>query len=150
MQLISKRPAAVARLRGSGDYAGLTGSVRFYQFPGGILVEADIVGLPNNGCGFYGFHIHEGANCAGKDFPATGGHLGSRSAPHPRHAGDLPPLLSRNGRAYMTVMTDRFSIRDVLGRTVVIHGSPDDFTTQPAGNAGQKIACGTIERKRDC
>ncbi len=148
MQLISKRPVATAQMRGNRENAGLKGVVRFYQFPGGILVEADIVGLPNNDSGFYGFHIHSGANCGGKDFSQTQGHLGEDNAPHPRHAGDLPPLLSRNGRGYLAVMTDRFSISDILGRTVVIHSQSDDFKTQPAGNAGEKIACGAIVRVR--
>lgn len=145
MQLLARRPAALAYMRGNRENFGLTGTVRFYQLPGGILVEADITGLPNNATGFYGFHIHEGANCGGTDFSATGGHLGSASSQHPRHAGDLPPLLSRNGRAYLAVVTDRFSLSDVIGRTVVIHADPDDFRSQPAGNAGMKIACGTVQ-----
>lgn len=145
MQLISKKPAAVAKIHGN---AGLRGIVRFYQLAGGILVEADVVGLTNNDTGFYGFHIHSGADCGGKDFSNTQGHLGAENAMHPRHAGDLPPLLGRNGRGYLAVMTDRFSLSDILGRTVVIHSQPDDFKTQPAGNAGEKIACGVIERSR--
>ncbi len=146
MRFINKRPVAFARLQGDREHMGLTGTVRFYQLPGGVLVEAEVMGLPNNGSGFFGFHIHEGADCSGTDFATTGGHFSGKYAPHPQHAGDLPPLLSCNGRAYMAVMTDRFSIREVLGRTVVIHGSPDDFKTQPSGDAGRKIACGAIER----
>ena len=46
----------------------------------------------------------------------------------------------------MSVLTDRFSVSDILGRTLVIHISPDDFTTQPSGNSGKKIACGQILR----
>ena len=146
MQMIPRRPAAIAWLQGSKEHSDLTGEVRFYQFPGAILVEADVLGLPNNRSGFFGFHIHEGADCCGTDFSATGGHLGGELTPHPRHAGDLPPLLSRGGRAYMAVMTDRFSVSDIVGRTVVIHSSADDFKTQPAGNPGKKIACGSIQR----
>ncbi len=55
------------------------------------------------------------------------------------HAGDLPPLLSNNGRAYCQVLTGRFRVSDVIGKTVVIHSGPDDFMTQPSGNAGEKI-----------
>ena len=146
MQMVNKRPVALAQLRGDREHMGLRGAVRFYQLPGGILLEAEVMGLPNNGSGFFGFHIHEGADCTGTGFAAAGGHLGGKFAPHPQHAGDLPPLLSCNGRAYMTVMTDRFSIREILGRTVVIHSSPDDFKTQPSGDAGRRIACGAIER----
>lgn len=148
MQLISKRPVAIAQMHGNKENAGLRGVVRFYQFSGGILVEADVVGLPNNVSGFYRFHVHSGADCSGKDFARTQGHFGADRAPHPRHAGDLPPLLSRNGRGYLAVMTDRFSISDILGRTVVIHSQSDDFKSQPAGNAGEKIACGAIVKAR--
>ena len=146
MQIISRRPVAVARIRGGRDAFGLSGTVRFYQFPGAVLVEADISGLPDNGSGFYGFHIHEGFACAGEGFSATGGHFNPTNMPHPYHAGDLPPLLAHNGRAYLAVMTDRFSLRDIMGRTVVVHGMPDDFQTQPAGNSGEKIGCGVIQR----
>lgn len=146
MKLISKRPVAIARMQGGVGNTGFRGVVRFYQFLGGMLVEVDVCGLPDNGVGFYGLHIHEGGECSGTDFSSAGSHLGGNFTPHPRHAGDLPPLLSYNGRAYLAVMSDRFSLTDILGRTVVIHGKPDDFHTQPAGNAGQRIACGAICR----
>ena len=58
--------------------------------------------------------------------------------------GDLPPLLSCNGNAYMTVKTDRFKVKDIIGRTVIIHYRADDFRTQPSGDSGEKIACGII------
>ena len=146
MRQQNHRPGAVARLRGTGDAVGLSGTVRFYQQPGGVLVVARIFGLPRNGAGIYGFHIHEGSSCAGMGAPLTGGHYDPKGRPHPQHAGDLPPLLSCGGRAYMAVLTDRFSIREILGRTIVIHGSTDDFRSQPSGDAGEKIACGVIHR----
>ena len=147
MRINIGKPSAYAKITGDGAAQGLTGTVRFYQFPGGVLVEADVLGLPNNADGFYGFHIHEGAACSGDGFSSTGSHYDPTGQPHPRHAGDLPPLLSRGGRAYMTVMTDRFSISEIVGRTVAIHGNSDDFRSQPAGNAGSKIACGVICRR---
>ena len=64
----------------------------------------------------------------------------------PYHAGDLPPLFSSHGQAYMAVLSGRFRIPEVLGRTIVIHSGPDDFTPQPAGNSGKKIACGVIRK----
>lgn len=148
MQINFKRPAAIARIKGGKMAAGLSGVVKFHQTHGGILVEANIYGLPNNDNGFYGFHIHNGSACAGEGFSSTGGHYDPVGMPHPRHAGDLPPLLSNGGKAYLQVLTDRFSIPDVIGRTVVIHSQPDDFRSQPAGNAGEKIACGTIRMSR--
>lgn len=142
------RPGAVAYVRGGADAPNLTGQVRFYQEPGSVLVTADIAGLPQNSeTGFFGFHIHEGSSCAGAGFPQTGSHYNPQQAAHPRHAGDLPPLLQHQGHAHLEVRTDRFRVRDILGRTVVIHSDPDDFHTQPAGNAGTKIACGVIHAR---
>ena len=145
MPVNNVRPGAVAYLRGNREHPLLRGSVKFFQQPGGILVTAAVSGLPKRD-GFYGFHIHSGSSCTGLDFPETMGHFNPLEAVHPNHAGDLPPLLGCNGRAYMQVLTDRFSMRDILGRTVVIHSGPDDFKTQPAGDSGTKIACGQIQR----
>ena len=58
--------------------------------------------------------------------------------------GDLPPLVENNGYAYMQVLINKFKIKDILGKVIIIHDSPDDFTTQSSGNSGIKIACGKI------
>ncbi len=139
-------PGAVARIRGGDRAPGLGGRVLFYQKRNYVLVSAEIWGLPQEGPGFFGFHIHQGGRCTGADFADTGSHYNPTEALHPDHAGDLPPLLRCNGGAKMMVATDRLRMDDILGKTVVIHSMPDDFTTQPAGNAGTKIACGVIER----
>ena len=143
MVISTGMPVAVACVEGSG---GLQGTVKFYPIPGGTLVMAEVVGLPRNETGFYGFHIHEGTGCEGADFSETKGHFSPRGEIHPRHAGDLPPLLSDNGRAFLAVKTCRFTPCDIIGRTVVIHGKTDDFRSQPGGGAGEKIACGVVRR----
>ena len=145
MHCFRKRPDAVARIRGGIDVPQVTGCVRFYQENGYVLVVARISGLPRESeTGFFGFHIHQGESCSGADFSGTGSHYNPLEMPHPEHAGDLPPLLSCHGCAYLSFKTDRLSVQEILGRTVVIHSDPDDFHTQPAGNAGKKIACGVI------
>ncbi len=137
---------AVALVRGGGKAPSINGKVSFEQKRGGVLVTASISGLPRgNGAGFFGFHIHSGKSCGGADFADTDGHFSKEWDIHPRHSGDLPPLLSDNGWAFMKVLTNRFTVSDVIGRTVVIHSGVDDFTSQPAGNAGTKIACGVIK-----
>lgn len=139
-------PSAMATLRGSAVYPDLRGTVRFFETTGGIIVIADVTGLPMQAeCGgVFGFHIHEGMGCGGDDFAETLGHYNPTNCPHPYHAGDLPPLFSNDGAAYMAVLTERFTLSEIRGRTVVIHLNPDDFMTQPAGNSGRKIACGVI------
>lgn len=140
-------PDALAYIHGGKDNPHLTGEVRFYQKGDCVLIKARVCGLPRSNTGFYGFHIHEGGSCCGDGFADTGSHFDTEGLPHPRHAGDLPPLLGCDGGAYLEVVTDRFCVEDIIGRTVVIHSDRDDFTSQPAGNAGHKIACGLIRRK---
>lgn len=137
------KPEAVACVSGEGK---LCGCVKFYAAGCGCLVAAEIRGLPESDTGFFAFHIHEGGDCGGTDFSDTGGHFNPEKQAHPRHAGDLPPLLSDHGTATLLVQTSRFTPGEVIGRTVVIHQNPDDFHTQSAGNAGRKIACGMIRR----
>ena len=142
------KPNATAYIKGGADAKDILGRVDFYQKRNAVLVIAEISALPSNATGFFAFHIHEGNDCSGEGFPNTGSHYNPDQADHPNHAGDLPPLMLCNGGAKLAVMTDRFAVEDIIGRTVVIHGSPDDFTTQPSGNAGNKIACGVIRRTR--
>jgi Cu-Zn family superoxide dismutase len=126
---------AVAEVSGNG----IKGTVWFGQRQDGVLVTAEINGLPHDG--FYAFHIHEGSAC-----DDSGGHFNPAGVPHPEHAGDLPPLLACKGRAFLSVLADRFCVEDIMNRTVVIHSGTDDFRSQPAGNPGEKLACGGIRR----
>ncbi|MBR2950708.1 MAG: superoxide dismutase family protein [Lachnospiraceae bacterium] len=145
MQHCRKCPDAVAQIRGGVEVPKLSGCIRFYQQKGCVLIVAEIFGLPKeNETGFFGFHIHQGESCSGTDFSETGSHYNPVDQVHPKHAGDLPPLMCCRGNAYLAVKTDRFTVHDIIGKTVVIHSDPDDFHTQPAGNAGRKIACGVI------
>ena len=145
MQYCRKYPDAVARIQGGLETPQLSGCVHFYQQNGCVLIVAEIFGLPRESeTGFFGFHIHQGGNCSGTDFSGTGSHYNPVDQVHPKHAGDLPPLMWCRGNAYLAVKTDRFTVHDIIGKTVVIHSAPDDFHTQPAGNAGRKIACGVI------
>ena len=148
MQYCRKCPDAVAEIRGGVEELQLTGCVEFYQENGCVLIVVRISGLPESKTGFFGFHIHQGESCSGPDFSATGSHYNPVDQVHPKHTGDLPPLLSCHGNAYLSVKTDRFTVNEIIGRTVVIHSDPDDFRSQPAGNAGKKIACGVIRRRQ--
>lgn len=152
-EIFHKRPQAVAILKGSRDYPRISGEVRFYQTGRGVVVVTEVMGLPNASDGgkcpgaFFGFHIHEGGSCSGNaemPFANALGHYNPDGCEHPFHAGDLPPLLGNQGYAISAFLTDRFSVREIMGRTVIIHANPDDFHTQPSGDAGAMIACGVI------
>ena len=144
---------AQAIISGSKNYRTIKGKVHFVQKKDGVHISTDIYGLPDGGqSAFFGFHIHEGRACSGNSadlFADTKMHYNPEKTDHPCHAGDLPPLLSANGRAKMTFITDRFKLSEVIGRAIVIHLMPDDFTTQPSGNSGVKIACGIITAERN-
>lgn len=149
MQCCRKCPDAVARIHGGADAPQLSGWVQFYQENACVRITAKISNLPGESeTGFFGFHIHQGESCSGTDFSGTGSHYNPAGQAHPKHAGDLPPLLACRENAYLSFKTDRFSVKDIIGRTVVIHSDPDDFHSQPAGNAGKKIACGVIRKVR--
>lgn len=143
MKIWQKTPAAMAVLRGNEQFPALRGIAEFYPEEDGTRVAVRVWGLPRDG--FFALHIHDGGRCSGKGFSDTGGHWNPANQRHPEHAGDLPPLLVSNGRARFEVWTGRFRAKEVTGKTLVIHSTADDFHTQPAGNAGEKIACGVIE-----
>ena len=151
MRNIFGMPEAYAKVRGSVENSGIHGEVYFYGVHNGTLIVAEIYGLPNTmekeSGNFYGFHIHEGESCTGDEtdfFQNTGMHYNPEESVHPKHAGDLPPLLANDGIAWSALYTERFYPEDVIGRTIVIHSMADDFRSQPSGNSGVKIACGEI------
>lgn len=148
-----RQPDARASIAGSEEYPMLRGVMNFYQNENGILIATDILGLPiqpPSKRGVFGLHIHEGSSCTGNEYDAFADammHYNPLQMPHPFHAGDLPPLFSTSrGDAFFIFFTDAFRLEDIIGRTVIIHSAPDDFTTQPSGNSGEKIACGVITR----
>jgi Cu-Zn family superoxide dismutase len=98
----------------------------------------------------FAFHIHDGKSCTGNDtdpFANAKSHYNPHECSHPQHAGDLPPLFGNDGYAWSAILTNRFSIDEIIGNTIIIHSKPDDFTTQPSGNSGEKIACGVIHKR---
>jgi len=149
--VLRTRPHAVAAVHGSAAFPEISGTVRFYGTRCGVLVAADIFGLPRGygECGgrIFGFHIHSGTSCTGNEtdpFADTLTHYDSAECPHPYHGGDMPPLFGADGKAFLVFLTNRFTIKEIVGKTVIIHDMPDDFKTQPSGGAGTKMACGVI------
>lgn len=142
------KPDAVAWIRGNAENPQLSGIVRFYDAPyEGILVEAEIFGLPNivmpKATNFYAMHIHENGDCT-IPFDKVGEHYTRDKEQHPQHTGDLVPLMGNQGYAWTVFYDKRATIPEIKGRSVIIHAMPDDFMTQPSGNAGGKIGCGII------
>lgn len=146
--LSNHTPAAVAWVRGGNAAPAISGLVKFYETPyQGILVEVEFFNLPGvnqpGSTGFFAMHIHQNGDCS-NNFANVGPHFGAPGSMHPNHFGDMIPLLANQGYAWTAFYDKRFNIRDILGRSVIIHANPDDFHTQPSGNSGMMIACGEI------
>jgi len=144
---------AVAVIKGSAKYPGIRGLVRFYQTDSGVYIVVSVTGLPRveDACSspIFAMHIHNGGSCEGRGekdaFPMSGTHYNPNACEHPYHSGDMPPLFSANGIAMLSFLTNRFKVREVVGKTIIIHSGIDDFKTQPSGASGEKIACGVIQ-----
>ena len=163
------RPAA-GPMMGSGAMAGMMGGamavatltptlgstvrgvVMFHQMDGHLMVHAKLSGLaPNTE---HGFHVHETGSCASADGASAGGHFNPGSQPHgpqdhAHHAGDLPSLKADSqGAVDKKFVLDGPTLgagaASLLGRSVIVHAQPDDYTTQPSGNSGERVACGVI------
>lgn len=146
-------PTAIAIITGNEDNSSIRGEVLFYQLDDGVYIKAYIIGIPDtdsngNPTKFHGFHIHEVGNCntstSQDPFPATGGHFDTDDTKHPFHSGDLPPILSANGTGILSVFTNSFRVIDIIEKSIILHETSDDFTSQPSGMSGAKIACGVI------
>lgn len=156
LSVLYGKPQAAARVAGSESHPDISGMVWFYQTNRGVIVCAQISGLPHSDAPcqgrVFGFHIHTGGSCTGDmsdPFAQAMSHYDPHGCEHPYHAGDLPPLFGAGGTALSLFLTSRFTVEEVIGKTVILHDRPDDFTTQPSGNSGTKIACGVIQKMAD-
>jgi len=131
------------------------GTVTFTALDHGVRVAGEVRGLvPGSE---HGFHIHEKGDC-GDNGNASGGHFNPTGGTHGKfgapgsHAGELPSLVAdAKGVARFSVEDHSISLtpgaaNSVIGRALVVHRDPDDFTTQPAGNSGPRIACSVIAK----
>jgi Cu-Zn family superoxide dismutase len=122
--------------------------------PSGVLISLDLTAIPP---GEHAFHIHAVGKCEPPDFKSAGGHFNPDSTKHglmnPEgpHAGDMPNLhVPEGGKLQIEVLnptvtlTAESALLDEDGSAVVIHTGADDYQTDPAGNAGDRIACGVI------
>ena len=128
------------------------GEVTFTTEAGGVHVVGTFSGLV---FGEHGFHVHEKGDCSAPDATSAGGHFDPATKPHAareataRHVGDLGNLKADPyGLARVDFVDTTLSLggpNSIIGKAVIIHEKPDDFMTQPTGNAGARQACGVIE-----
>ena len=147
-------PSAKATLQPSKD-SSVKGTATFTQKGDKVEVTASISGLkPNQE---HGFHIHEKGDCSSGDGMSAGGHFNPLAKPHAhpstsdRHAGDMQALKADDyGNASYSATFDVITVNEgptgIIGRGVIVHAQPDDYKTQPTGNAGARLACGVIQK----
>lgn len=106
--------------------------------------------------GKHALHVHEQGDCSAADGSSASGHFNPSASPHGapeavvHHAGDLGNIeAGADGRAEVNIHASGLSLKgaanSVTGRALIVHAAADDFTTQPAGNAGARLACGVIQ-----
>ncbi len=131
------------------------GSAQLKQTARGVLITLNVSKLPP---GMHAFHIHSVGKCDPPDFKSAGPHFNptgkkhGKKNPEGHHAGDLPNIsVKPSGKGYVGVVVPDVtlgpgpnSLFSPEGTSIVIHAKPDDETTDPAGNAGDRIACGVI------
>ena len=132
----------------------VTGSVALNSSPQGVRITGAIQGLKPNA--EFGFHVHEKGDCSAPDGSSAGGHFNPTQAQHgnptsgAHHAGDMPNIKSNaEGVAQVDTTAAGTTLNgepttDIMGKAIVVHEGPDDYTTQPSGNSGKRVACGVI------
>lgn len=129
----------------------VVGAITFTREAKGVRVIADVGGLTP---GKHGFHIHEHGDCSSADGSSAGGHFNPNGMAHGgpdsenRHIGDLGNLEANEfGFAHYDRLDHIIALEgpySIIGKSVIIHADEDDFTSQPTGNSGARVACGKI------
>jgi len=132
-------------------------TAKLKQLKNGVRISLAATGLP---AGVHAFHIHAVGKCEAPDFKSAGGHFNPESKKHglknPEgpHAGDMPNFtVGADGKGKTTYVDTRVTLGEGAnslfhegGTAIVIHEKADDDMTDPTGNAGNRIACGVVEK----
>jgi Cu-Zn family superoxide dismutase len=133
----------------------VSGRLKVDAIDGGVRIHGDLGGLSRGG--HHAIHVHERGDCSAADGSAAGGHFNPAAAAHgragtpPHHLGDMDNLHAGNdGVAHVDIRLDGVTLgsgaaNDILGRALIVHAGPDDYSSQPSGNSGARVACGVIE-----
>lgn len=148
--------SAVAVLSAKSGSA-VTGEVSFTESDGIVMMKATLSGLA---AGNHAIHIHAIGDCSAEDGKSAGGHWNPTDENHgkwgeaPFHRGDIGNLVAdANGNGSVERETDLWCLdcedetKNIIGKAIIIHAGPDDFSSQPSGAAGPRVGCGEIVLK---
>lgn len=133
----------------------VSGTLTLVPMGDGVHITGEVGGLKPGDT--RGFHIHEKGDCSAVDASTAGGHLNPAAQAHGRsghgahHAGDTDNIVAdAKGVARIDAHVSGVTLgggaaNDIAGRAVIVHAAADDYTTQPTGNAGARVACGVIK-----
>jgi Cu-Zn family superoxide dismutase len=150
-------PSAMAVLSSTQNNS-VHGVVTFVRSGGVALVNVNMTGFKPNSV--HGIHIHESGDCTARDASSAGSHFNPTSSEHggpnraSRHSGDLGNIAAdSNGNIYSSFEVGEIAFGtgqdSIIGRGLIVHADRDDLKSQPAGNAGARVACGLITRNPD-
>jgi Cu-Zn family superoxide dismutase len=126
------------------------GTVTFTQRGDRVHVSANVTGLKAGSV--HAFHVHEKGDCSAADGMSAGGHFNPAGKPHgaqdgEHHAGDMPNIVADGyGNATASFDLTGVTVQSFEGKGLIVHRDPDDYKSQPAGNAGPRVACGVIAK----
>lgn len=148
-------PVATAELQPTKD-STVKGAISFTLVDGLLRASGELSGLKPNS--EHGFHIHEKGDCSAPDGTSAGGHFNPGKSEHgsvtaaAHHGGDMPNIVAdAQGNAHIdgpvasNVNAGKGDDFDIIGRGLIVHADPDDYKTQPTGNAGARLACAVIK-----
>jgi len=136
----------------------VSGKLQVVPMRDGVHLTGEIGGLQRGGT--HAIHIHERGDCSAVDATSAGAHFNPAAQPHGKvgsgahHAGDMDNIVANtDGVARINahasgVTLGGGAVNDIAGRAIIVHASPDDYRSQPAGNAGVRVACGIIKITR--
>jgi Cu-Zn family superoxide dismutase len=142
----SMEAASGSNVTGEANFTQENGSVRF------------VLSVENLTPGEHAVHLHEKGDCSAEDASSAGGHWNPTMKPHGKrdgggsyHKGDIGNMnVGADGKGSMDMAVEGWTIggadsTNIVGKSVIIHEKADDFTSQPAGNAGARLSCGVIK-----
>ncbi len=141
----------------SASGSGLTGKATFTEAGGSVKM---VLTVEKATPGPHAVHLHQNGDCSKPDATSAGPHWNPTKNPHGKrgegqhHAGDMPNMeVGQDGKGRLELTVNEWKIggtdttANIVNRAIIVHAKADDYKSQPAGNAGDRIGCGVVTMK---